>query len=170
MLARPLHWKFALTLALCVFLLLPFVASAESDPSTVTAISASPTSTSALGSPGTSERLPLLYALARSGPYNVSGAPGGTTGQFTVAFMNFGLITWSSTNKVQLHSTLTGSFAGLGSGPGSCNPLRPFHTCTWTISYTIASTATPGTYTDHWQMYIGNHPFGQIITGTLTIT
>lgn len=160
--------KFALLAALCLSLVVPLTAFADGGPSAVVTVSSTAASTSS--SPGSSNRLPLFYAVARSGPFSLSGAPGATVGPVNISFENFGLIPWTSTRNVRLHSSATGSFFGLGTpvSQGGCDGLRLGGTCTWQITYTLGSTA--GTFTDNWQMYVGRIPFGQKITVTITIT
>lgn len=167
---RSVQWKIALVLALCTSLLAPLVASADGGSAQISGVSASSAATSSSQIPAAPDRLPLLYAVALTGPFNLSGAPGATLTPINAEFLNYGLITWQSAYKIQLHSSATGSFFGLGSGPGSCDPTKPLRACTWTITYTLSSTAPPGTITDHLQMYIGSRPFGQIITVTITVT
>src|SRR5581483_4032316 len=140
----------------------PVAAFAAGDAPAATATITSATTVSASGSPFATRK--AYNSKALTGPFSLSGAPGTQVGPVNIEFENVGTATWTTANGVQLHSSATNTFFSLG----NCDNLTPRSACTWSVTYTLGS--TPGTVTDHWQMYNGTKPFGATITVTITIT
>jgi hypothetical protein len=164
----PRLWSVALVIAVCLSLVIPIAASADTGtPGTPNLIAVS----ASASPPG--DALPLVRGAnrsrAQSGPFTLVGPPGSSSSTFVIKFENTGTATWTIAGGYYLHDTFGGSYSlGNPVSQGGCDGLPPLWSCSWSFYVTFGS--VPGTYIDYWRMQHGAKPFGATITETVIVT